>query len=483
MNGWTRADVVAGALVLAAMVGVLVLPPAYGFVGWDTYPILAAAKIESWADLRGVFTESLTADYFPFGFYRPLYSLSMALDYAVWGLEPFGFRLSNALLFGAAALALYRLTGALLGHQARLGPLVALFTVLVFPFHDQLAAGPFANRSDLLCGLFVVVALAWESRRMGSDGRWRHLGPACVTVLAQASKETGIILPPLVAALVLLGERIPAGRRARRACTAMAWHLAAVALVVAARTFVLGGMAGHASTSVAAMGERLPAVLGRLVLALVAQRPAFEPSTAADSAAALAFGMVFVWGAMACVRSSARDDTPSRAVRAGVFGASMILAAAGVYALVGWVAPWYLFVPSLGLAIVCGAAAEAALASIRIRHGWGVLSRAVLVVLASWVAWQAAASPFARRDPTWAEWTAASDTFLAGLEARLDASAPGSVVTIPYPGRILQPYSVQAWADLTRGAGRVRVVTKRDASTTRGAETTVVLVGEASWHE
>ena len=60
---------------------------------------------------------------------------------------------------------------------------------------------------------------------------------------------------------------------------------------------------------------------------------------------------------------------------------------------------------------------------------------------------------------------------LSDLASRLAAGPPGSVITIAYPGRILQPYSVQAWADLVVGKGRVRVVPPGHEAPTGSATT------------
>jgi hypothetical protein len=477
MKGLTAADVVAGLIVGAATVGILVVPPAHGFVGWDTYPILAAARIGSWQDVRGLVSESLTADYFPFGFYRPVFSASMALDYSVWGLDPFGFRLTNAVLFGATALALYRFMRALLGPDGRIGALVSLVTVLVFPLHHELAAGPFANRSDLLYALFVVLALHAELRRVDAPGRWQHLLPACATVLAQASKEAGIVVPALVVALVLLVDRGPAASRLGRALRAGAWHAAAVGLVIGVRTLVLGGVGGHASTSIVAAGERLPAVLGRVVSSLLAQRPAFAPGDLGDVVAASGFALACAGAAVLRARGRARDEPFARALEGALLGAAIVLACAGVFALVGWVAGWYLFLPSIGLAMICGAAVESAGGAIRAARGRSAMAWALCATGLCWVGWLARASPLVAPDRTWAEWTATNDAFLSDLESRIAASPPGGMITIAYPGRILQPYSVQAWADLVVGSGKVRVV-RQGQDAPAGSATTVVLVGE-----
>ena len=69
-----------------------------GFVGLDTYPIIVSSRIKSFGDLVGTFTETLMDGRYPWDFYRPLLNASIALDYAIWGLNAVGYQLTNALL-------------------------------------------------------------------------------------------------------------------------------------------------------------------------------------------------------------------------------------------------------------------------------------------------------------------------------------------------------------------------------------------------
>jgi hypothetical protein len=61
-------------------------------LGWDSYPTLAASRIRSPGDLAGTFREELMDGRYPGGrFHRPFTNLLFALDFAAWGLDPFGY--------------------------------------------------------------------------------------------------------------------------------------------------------------------------------------------------------------------------------------------------------------------------------------------------------------------------------------------------------------------------------------------------------
>ena len=50
------------------------------------------------ADLLGNSAEETTDGVYPYSFYRPIFNLSLAADYAVWGIDPLGYHITEALL-------------------------------------------------------------------------------------------------------------------------------------------------------------------------------------------------------------------------------------------------------------------------------------------------------------------------------------------------------------------------------------------------
>ena len=100
---------------IATAVAVFAQTHSYGLFGFDSYPILLTSRVQNLHDLLGIFTEELMDGRFEGRFYRPILNLSFALDAAIWKLNPLGFQLTNAILFGAAIAVTWILARRLLG--------------------------------------------------------------------------------------------------------------------------------------------------------------------------------------------------------------------------------------------------------------------------------------------------------------------------------------------------------------------------------
>ncbi|MBP7296422.1 MAG: tetratricopeptide repeat protein [Acidobacteria bacterium] len=127
--------------------------------------------------------------------YRPLRTLSYALDHAVGGMDPFVFHLSNlawfALLLAAAWLVL-RAAG--LGDAAALAAL-ALFAA--HPVHVD-AVTYISGRRDLLSALFILLAF-WAYLQFRRTRRaWWWAVVLTSFLLAFMAKELGIVVPALI---------------------------------------------------------------------------------------------------------------------------------------------------------------------------------------------------------------------------------------------------------------------------------------------
>ncbi|HSU67143.1 MAG TPA: hypothetical protein VLJ39_09740 [Tepidisphaeraceae bacterium] len=128
--------------------------------------------------------------------YRPLTSLSFAIQQVAHGDRPWAFHLVNWILHAAAAAAVaelgYRLAGARVAWMA--GMLFA-----VHPAHVEAVAG-LVGRSESLCTLATVSGLCLFLGRSMTPGR--ILGMVGCFVVALLSKEQGMLFPLLVLALV-----------------------------------------------------------------------------------------------------------------------------------------------------------------------------------------------------------------------------------------------------------------------------------------
>lgn len=130
-------------------------------------------------------------------FYRPFYSLSVALDYAVWGTDPFGHVLTSVLLHAASAALVALITLELSGRRGA-GFLAGLLFAL-YPTH------PFSNnyvseRPNVLAVALSLLALFAYLRFRSGRGRGYLALSLVAFALALMSKETAASVPVVLLA-------------------------------------------------------------------------------------------------------------------------------------------------------------------------------------------------------------------------------------------------------------------------------------------
>lgn len=189
-----------------------------GFVNWDDQGHFAANpwyRGLGWDQLRWMFTT------FHLGNYQPVSWLTYGLDYAVWGMDPFGYHLSNVLLHAANALLFYFLSLRLAaggGREPEDG-LGAAFAALLFSLHPlRVESVAWASeRRDVLSAFFFLLTLLSWLRAVRSGGglgrRWSALAWFSY-LLALLSKAMVITLPAVLVVLDLYPlRRLPASPR------------------------------------------------------------------------------------------------------------------------------------------------------------------------------------------------------------------------------------------------------------------------------
>ncbi|MFM1747203.1 MAG: hypothetical protein RLZZ188_869 [Verrucomicrobiota bacterium] len=191
---------------------------------------------------------------------RPLVNASFALDHALWGANPAGYRATNIGIHLGATLVLF----ALLRRTFRARPLAsrvavdadsaAWFGTLLWAVHplQSQSVTAIAQRTESLCGLlYLATLLAFarhaEAKAAGSRAasRWR-IAAAVFCAAGMAVKEVMVTAP----VVVLLYDRTfvsgtfqEAWRRHRGCLLA----LAAAWLLLAALLFAMGGTRGAAA--------------------------------------------------------------------------------------------------------------------------------------------------------------------------------------------------------------------------------------------
>jgi hypothetical protein len=88
-------------------------------VGWDSWPLVAASRIERASELPALLGRELMGGRYPGGrFHRPLVSASFALDGALGGTARLAYQLTNLAALCLGALAVRVLARRLLGDGA-----------------------------------------------------------------------------------------------------------------------------------------------------------------------------------------------------------------------------------------------------------------------------------------------------------------------------------------------------------------------------
>ncbi|WP_435076100.1 glycosyltransferase family 39 protein [Halococcus sp. AFM35] len=236
------------AVALSFALGVLAHAESLGywFTSYDSIALVETSRIASLADLRTILTEPLLAgtSYVEAGqFYRPVVNLVYAAEYALWGLDPAGYHLTNLLLHGLVGV-LVVLTVRSLTDSLRIGAV----TGVLFAIHplgtDVVPA--ISRRQDVLMALFGLLALWLFVESVRRDGRRLRSGAAVAYALALLSKETAAVVGPLAFLWVVLDG--PSLRRVstyRRAIVAVAPLAAVAGAYLVVRVAVLGGIGGY----------------------------------------------------------------------------------------------------------------------------------------------------------------------------------------------------------------------------------------------
>src|SRR2546421_6839236 len=205
--------------VAIAVITVAVFAPAlwYGFVLWDDDRNLLSNphyRGLGWGQARWAFTSAVM------GHWIPVTWLTFGLDYALWGMNAFGYHLTNVLLHAANGVLVYvlalrllqlTLTAARPG-PVRVGAVVAALFFAVHPLRVESVAWV-TERRDVLSALFYLLTVLAYLKACAADGpsrrRWR-LASIGAYALGLLSKSLIMSLP-----LVLLVLDVYPLRRAR----------------------------------------------------------------------------------------------------------------------------------------------------------------------------------------------------------------------------------------------------------------------------
>jgi Flp pilus assembly protein TadD len=209
--------------IAVGLITLLAFSPALwnGFVNWDDGYLLVANP--HWRGLgrtqiHWMFTTSLL------GHYGPISWLTFGFDYTIWGMRPAGYHLTSVLLHTASAILVYFVARRLVARATRLTgtPLrvAAAVSALFFSLHPlrvESVAWVTERRGVLSGALFLLTILSYlEAARVeGARRRWILIASVVVYALAMGSKASVMSLPAVLVLLDLypLGRLSPDWRR------------------------------------------------------------------------------------------------------------------------------------------------------------------------------------------------------------------------------------------------------------------------------
>jgi tetratricopeptide (TPR) repeat protein len=202
------------------------------FVWDDTGFIVTNEKIKDLSNIPLFFKTSITTERETVEIrYRPLLKVSLAVDYALWGLNPAGYHATNILFHALTVLLIFLVAARLTGSEG-----VSFAAALVFavhPVHVE-AVSWIAARAHLMGAAFMLLSLyCYVVFRDREEYRWMYLSLASC-LLAIFSIESAAVMP------VILLCYEASFRRGKSWYLGVVPHFAAVAFYVMLRFAVVG---------------------------------------------------------------------------------------------------------------------------------------------------------------------------------------------------------------------------------------------------
>ncbi len=131
-------------------------------------------------------------------FYRPFQTLSYAIDYSIWGLDPFGFHLTNLLLHALTALILFSLLRRLGYSLWVAGGVSAIFAV--HPINTE-SVSYISGRGDVMY-LLLCVSVFWLFTVTKLRRAWIIPVSLGIYWIALLTKENSVPLGVMLAGLI-----------------------------------------------------------------------------------------------------------------------------------------------------------------------------------------------------------------------------------------------------------------------------------------
>ncbi len=197
------------AVATAVLTFLVYLPSLNGaFLNFDDWLYCEDTHVTAFSLVKA-FTDTVASNW------HPLTVISYAIDYRLWGLNPWWFHLENNIIHSLNVLLVFFLASRLFGPGPALGrkTLASAFVALLFglhPLHVESVAW-IAERKDVLCGFFFISSLLAYASYAGArpGGRaFKYFSSLVLFALALMSKPMAVSLP----FVLLIADFHPLGR-------------------------------------------------------------------------------------------------------------------------------------------------------------------------------------------------------------------------------------------------------------------------------
>ncbi len=219
--------------VLFALVFILYWPTLSNEFVWDAAIIHKDPSLNSLDNMFSGFSTQALAEGKENGklatvlkYYRPFTKALHVLEHQVFGMEPFGYNLTNVLLHAAVTLLVFTLVASVQGSTT-----VAFFAALLFlvkPTHTEAVAWAYSD-SYLLMSVFALTTLLAFRRN-------NQLLAYGTFTLALLTQEMGVLLLPILALFAVLVEN----KTTKRELMSLAPYVLITAIFLGLRRMVVG---------------------------------------------------------------------------------------------------------------------------------------------------------------------------------------------------------------------------------------------------
>ncbi len=167
-----------------------------GFIWDDEFLVLENPLVRAPLTSFRIFKQDIIDSGFNYTiYYRPFQIVSYAVDYRLWGLDPFAFHFSSIFIHFLNGILVFLLTRRLCGDVS-----ISFLAALLFVIHPAHAGAVsyISGRAELLFFLFGFTSMLFFVRFRRGGGPVYLAGSAIFLIFSLLSKEIAVIVPFLI---------------------------------------------------------------------------------------------------------------------------------------------------------------------------------------------------------------------------------------------------------------------------------------------